>query len=394
MAFNHVPPHPRHQVAAGEPARDIAGARPVKGNRLAPVVLRSGDPGDPPGERRPRSRRFVLALLAAAALALLAMGCVNAVVDPLGTVGTGLLPTVTWSDRSTKAYLVQHLEEAPGILILGSSRAMKVEPAYLARKTGRSGFNAAVSSGRPLDAWAFTNLVHDSYPDAHTRYLWLLDVEAFREWPADPGLLNTPQLAAYLPTELRWRTRARQFGLLFSWSTGKLSLEALRKHLREGPPRSVGGSEFTSDGFRRLDYHDRLLAQGKGLAAELPKTIKQAVRTFGTEYTGLSADAKADFEKTLGFMNRLGQEPILVISPTHPNMLSCIAPLGWEARHRDVLDYLGSLERRHRFHVLDFAHISSFDGVATDFYDGYHMTVANTRRLVDEVLERLPGALR
>ena len=118
------------------------------------------------------------------------------------------------------------------------------------------------------------------------------------------------------------------------------------------------------------------------------------MRTFSGEYTELSAAAKADFEKTLGLMNRLGQEPVLVISPTHPGMLARIAPIGWEARHREVLRYLRSLERRYRFHLFDFARISSFDGVAADFYDGYHMTVANTRRLVDAIVGRLPDALR
>ena len=80
-------------------------------------------------------------------------------------------------------------------MILGSSRAEKIQPSQLRRLTGLTGFNAAVSSGTPDDAWSFANLLHAKAGDAQQRVLWLLDVESMRRRPIDPALLDTPSLA-------------------------------------------------------------------------------------------------------------------------------------------------------------------------------------------------------
>jgi len=96
----------------------------------------------------------------------------------------------------------------------------------------------------------------------------------------------------------------------------------------------------------------------------------------------------------MSFRNANSATPVIVLTPMQPEMLARVAPLGYDARYHDVLTYLRSLQVRYRFKLLDFTHLVSFGGRAADFYDGYHMTVANTQRLVNAVLSQAPGALR
>jgi hypothetical protein len=417
MSFKHPPTHPGRTPAEpaplpppgsleeewGRAARDDGSAgdgdasdraseneaRPAKGNRLAPLTVAPGATG-----RRPW---FVLLLFLAAALLVGAVAGFNAYVDPYGTVGTGALPPVTWTDRSLKVNLIEHLRRAPGVVVLGSSRAMKVQPSFITSRTGLSAFNAAFSSGKPVDAWAFVNYIHSRFPTARSKYLWLLDIEAFRQWPIDPGLLNTPQLAAFLSAGTRLSTRLGQLPLLFSWRTFWKSLQSVRhEESRSQVPlrTAIGATQFAPDGFRVLDYHDLNLAKGLGLAKELPGTIRQGIATYRGDYSRLDSAAEAYFQRTLALMNSFGDSPVIALTPMQPEMLATVAPLGYEARYGDVLAYLHSLQGRYRFELLDFTHLSSFGGRAADFYDGYHMTVANTRRIVNAVLRKAPGALR
>ena len=357
----------------------------ARGSRLAPLAVRGAGARD--------SRGFVIVTLAVAAALLIAVAAINAVVDPFGSVGTGVVGTVTWDDRAIKVDLVRDLKRAPRIIVFGSSRAMKIQPTYITSRTGESSFNAAVSSGAPVDTWVFANLIHDTFPDEKPRYLWLLDVEAFLDRRVDPGLLNQSALAAYLPGGLRSTTRVRQLPLLFSWNTLKMSYRALRMQLRPHARTDESGSQFDADGFRRLDFHDRKVTAGVTLAAELRKSVRAATKTYADDYTRLSPEAERYFEKTLAFMNSLGAEPVVVVSALHPVLLAAVEPIGWAARHRDVLAYLDSLHSRYRFQVLDYSRIGSFGGSPQAFYDGYHMTVANTRKLVDAVLAADGSAL-
>jgi hypothetical protein len=416
MSFKHPPIHPQRTPADppplppagsleeewGRAARDDASpggdasaeaseneARPAKGNRLAPLTVRPGAAG-----RRPS---FVLLLFLAAAILVGAVAGFNAYVDPFGTVGTGALPPVTWTDRSLKVNLIEHRQAAPAVIVLGSSRAMKVQPSFITSRTGLSAFNAAVSSGKPVDSWVFVNYIHSRFPAAHSRYLWLLDVEAFRQWPIDPGLLNTPQLAGFLSSGTRLSTRLDQLPLLFSWPTFWKSVQSVRH--AQGRPQAplrtaLGATQFAPDGFRVLDYHDLRLAKGLGLAKEMPATIRQGVATYRGDYSRLDPTAETYFQRTLALMNSLGDSPVIALTPMQPQMLAAVAPLGYDARYTDVLAYLRSLQGHYRFKLLDFTHLSSFGGRAADFYDGYHMTVANTRRFVNAVLRKAPGALR
>lgn len=387
---------PQVPVNDDSPAAAAATDGDAAGGGAGAAPADAAVPRVPLPEGSPRRLRWLALMTAAiAAIVVMLVAGFNVVVDPYGTVGTAVFPTVTWTDRALKVYLAGNLPRPPGVVILGSSRAMKFEPAYIEEKTGASGFNAAVSSGRPIDAWAFVNMVHHRWPDDRPGYLWLLDVEAFRTWPPDPGLLSTPKLARHLPPEMRGGLGLDDIKLLVSWETAAMSLRSVRKQLSDADPgASTEDEDFAADGFRIRNYQDDRLAAGRPLAAGVRFTTRQAARTYQDDYEALDPTARRFFSRTIELMNRIGATPIVVISPQHPEVTAAVADLGWAARHEDLLAFLEDQQERHDLIVLDYADVAAFGGDPDDFFDGYHMTVPNTRRLVDAVLAEHADALR
>jgi hypothetical protein len=348
----------------------------------------------------PSFRRFVGGAIAGLVSLLVVVGAVNAVVDPYGYVGTAAFPTAILSDRATKACLAERLRTAPNLVVLGSSRAMKVEPAYLEARTGLSTFNAAVSSASPQDAWAFANFLHDRFPHGEKRVLWLLDVESFRPKPVDPGLLDTPALARYFSASMQLRARASGLWTLLSWHALDDSVRVVRKNLGGAASASTavpctyrrnGVTEYTPNGFRSFDFHDLAVARGASLSSSIAATATEYGRIYRTGFPRLAPDALRWFDRTLEAMNAWGVRPLVVLTPVQPTLLRRIGPQGWWRRHADVVRYLDRLHGRRAFELLDASRIGSFGGRPGAFYDGVHMKVANVRRLVNWALERAGG---
>jgi hypothetical protein len=340
-------------------------------------------------------RRFVVSVLGGAALLLLLVGGVNAYVDPYGYTGTAAFPTAILSDRTTKACLAQRLTRPPRLLVLGSSRSMKIQPSYLQALTGSPTFNAGVSSATPQDAWAFVNFLHDRFPGTRQRALWLVDVEMFRPKSLDPGLLATPALARYFSASTRWQAKASGLTTLFSWHTASDSWRVLSASLLSSSPaaapagspggctyRTNGVTQFTPSGFRLWDIHDRARARGFSLNQGIALTTQEYSRIYRSGYPALSAEAERWFSRTMNLLNRWGTRPLVVLTPVQPRLLHAIAPIGWNTRHAQVVGYLRQLQAHGSFDLLDASHIATFGGRPDGFYDGVHMTVPNLRKLV------------
>ena len=161
-----------------------------------------------------RTPAFVWATLVSFFAVLGAVLVLNTVVDPFALAGTDLLPPAVEDDRSTKLTLIDRLEEPPGILILGSSRARQAEPAYLQRLTGRSGFNAAVTGGGASDAWVMTNHVARRFPHERRGYVWFVDVgiaglgvNPLLAATREPSRTSPPSTALGLTTSVRTSAR-------------------------------------------------------------------------------------------------------------------------------------------------------------------------------------------
>ena len=158
------------------------------------------DATEHPGQRsvvepRGSARRFLLGFVAGLIVLGASVTTLNVLADPYGYAGSGLFATAILSDRPIKACLIERLPHAPSLMILGSSRAEKVQPSHLQRRTGLAGFNAAVSSARPMTRGRSRTSCMTEAGGAQQRVLWLLDVESMRQRPLDPGLLDTPSLA-------------------------------------------------------------------------------------------------------------------------------------------------------------------------------------------------------
>ncbi len=357
--------------------------RAERSPHAAPLVVDSGA----------GTNRFVRVSLATAAAVLLAVGVANLAIDPLATFGTGLVRPVVFSDHAERLPLVDRLPAPPEVVILGSSRALKAEPGYLASRTGLRGFNAATSNGKAEDGFAYAHLFHDRYPDTRIRHVWFLEVEAFRHLPASPQLLAKDALARHFPASLRGGSRLDDIQRLFEWGTVKSSVKALRWAATGRRPGNV--AELAADGFRVVDAHDRSERAGVPFETRLAVSIGTA-RSFirGIERDGLAPQPRRYFEEAIAAMNSWHSEPVIVLGPVHPDYRRALGPAAYDRLNALLDAYLTSLAPRLRFTVVDARDLASFGGSPAEFYDGIHLRLPNMRLLLDLVAREAGPALQ
>jgi hypothetical protein len=308
----------------------------------------------------------------------------------------------SFSDRTIKVDLAEKFKTAPQIVVVGTSRAMRMLPSYLKQKTGHSGFNAAVNGiGGLPDDWAFANYFHQRFPKAHPRYLWFVDVEAFQNMGVGGRLGGEPRLTKYIPELLNPRQLSaaqlqialEQARTNMAISTGKPASTFYQTRRPLTADQLHAFSYFAADGGEGPRWvktgNDRLIAFQKGFA----KSLTRYREIYRDKYRGLLPLSQEYFAKMLAALNSWGTSPVIVLTTVHPDLLAAIGPLGFNDRRREVTAYIKSLAATYHFTFVDMTSISSFGGSPDRFYDGVHMDPLNNARLLDVVIERTNGAL-
>ena len=401
---SHTPGAPEREPRPepGEPGypRGSAEAPAIETAEPAPpgtLKLKARAIPDPPEMDESKGRHafwFVFALIVVTALVMGAVLALNVVADPYGSVGTHFFPTVTTSDRTVKADRIEALGQPPDLVVLGSSRSMRYEPEYLEEKTGLSAFNAGVNGiGGTADAWAMTQFVHDTWPEADPEYLWMLDVESFVPFEVGARTANEPRMAQYVgqasigkgPKEFAqalWQNRSTLFSLDTAYDSARLIL------YREEAKNS------------QSKYQKQILADGvlkprkwseKEWDRRWPNSIERYSNLHKNVFKGLDPTAQEYFQKTLAFMNEQGKTPVIALTPVNPKLRQILAPLGWTERYEEVVAYLESLQGEYDFVLLDMTDPRVFDYDKQEWYDGVHMTAVNTRPAIDHILEQTGG---
>jgi hypothetical protein len=333
-------------------------------------------------------RRFVAVALCAYLAILAGVLAFNAVVDPYGISGAGVLPTAIESDRSTKLGLMADLGEAPDLLILGSSRARLAEPSYVQSLTGHDGFNAAVTGGTAADAWVMTRYLSDVFP-AQTRhyYLWFVDAGV-----ATDGV--NPLLAADRRAQRYLRGGSPGFGL--DDVATYISVPATRAALRVARACVLSTCSprihFNADGSVTHGV-DQFLPEH---AAFLEQSVAQKLARVHARGAGprtFRAERRAYFENTLAFMTSQGARPVIVLNPVHPAVLAELEKQGFARKKEGALAYLRGLQRRFDFVVVDCEDIDTWGGSRDDFLNATHVNRRNMRRMLRYIVAHSDGAL-
>lgn len=364
--------------------------------------LRSGEPLPLPGahhvpesasEQAPSAdqKRFLVGFLAASLGLLAAILALNVVIDPFAIAGSGIVPTAVESDRSIKLTLLENLKRGPEILVLGSSRSRQAEPSYLQQLTGHSGFNAGVTGGTSADEWVFVRFAADLFPHQKRRYVWFTDVGL-----AGAGVL--PQLA-HDSRARRYLPGGAGFGLgdvetylgtdatKASWRVfRKCVLATCHSYIRYRPDGSL-----TNQSLHYLPEH----------AKSLRRSVAQQLAGIRAHHQTL-AQARKDlaepnrffyFERALEFMNKRGEEPVIVLNPVYPTVLAELRKYGYAGREAS-LEMIAKLHKRFKFVFVDAQDIRRWGGTDYDWSNATHVNRANMRRLLRYIVAHSAGALR
>ena len=245
------------------------------------------------------SRRFILFL--SLGLGLAALSLVGWAVFVHGSTPPPPVFTPKFdiaSDRMQKTDLIQKLKAPPDVIILGGSRALRFDPAYLQQRTGLTAFNAAVTGARPEDAWALVSLFHARFPAVRFRFLWVIHADEFDPKALDPGLVYDATLASFFPRSL---------------ITPKLEAEAV--HLKIDPMQQH--RVFAPDGCVLSDGFDRMFPRPGADAAGVRNNIAAALHIYATLPAKLSPRSALYFQKTLALMDSIAAAPPVVVSAPH-----------------------------------------------------------------------------
>jgi len=316
-----------------------------------------------------RGRRGIIGLALGVAV-VSALAVMPGIVHP---PAASAAPEVT---RRAKVDLLVSFEKrfggSPELLILGSSRAMRADPAQLRSALHLRTFNAAVSSGTVPDAYAFLRLAQRRYPERSPAVLWFLDVESMRLTGHHPYLLSVKRLAAGLPPSARRRP------------------VSLPKGLAAGAARGVAvvRPRWHRDGLLVSWWHDRQRAEGRTTAAGVRYHQRQLAGIYHGGSPRMSGSAKWYATQIVRRANEMGVAPVVVLTPYHPQLRSFIARRGWQKAHRDVRRFLADLGARFELKVVDLTGGAAVDGRTQSWYDGVHPRAGQMRRIVTAVLRR------
>jgi hypothetical protein len=340
-------------------------------------------PSAQPQPQRSPARRFVAVFLAAAAIGCLAVGGFNYAVNPLNYYPPKLVRPLAWGDQFEKLDLMRTAPPAD-VLIIGSSRTMKLSPADVKAVAGKSAFNAGVSSSRPEEWYATLRYAVEGLHWKPQEVVLGIDMETlFYQGEPNEDLLSSSELRRYLPVSLRVGSLWERSKLLVSLDQVELSWKAIK--LAQSAGQSPPETSFDPDGYLHYLRMERQVADGS-----FKLVTQYQVSNYQQRYAGAAGFdplRRELFEQMLQYAADHGIRVRAFFTPFHPSVLAEMEKLDTFTHvHREMTAYAAEL--RERFPTagfFDFTAVSAFGGDPNAFFDGVHYRQENARKLLEHL---------
>ncbi|MCW2922776.1 MAG: hypothetical protein JWM98_180 [Thermoleophilia bacterium] len=266
------------------------------------------------------------------------------------------------------AWVDAHGGASPDNVILGTSRAVQLDPRLIQRLTGRTTYNAAVSSGAARELLAVGDFVELLTPKDVPHLVVMLDIEAFdRRTP-------TKRVKAVLAAETAARSACRDRAACdAAWTRAARDIVRTAVAAARGLPAASNNQR--PDGMQVNGNLETLDAQGVDLTPTRNKRIAIRIRSYrpGGGFDRLMPIPEAVFSKLMAEANARGDVPTVVITAMHPDCIRRCGPAGWFARRASALQFLAAQRKLHRFRLTNLSNPVSFGGGSGSFFDEIHL---------------------
>jgi len=332
-----------------------------------------------PPDPSPSDAGFLHTFLGVTVGLVVAVAALSWLVDPLGAFGTGLLPPAVTADRDQKAALYRQLDSAPGLVILGSSRAKTLDPACLSQLTGRPGFNFAVNGADAEDFLAIIRFLR-SRGSVPGMILVGVEPEVLQGGAGERRALAASRaLAPFVRRPGVAERLATLGGDLLGWQAVHGSIQSIATWSRSQPvePETV----LEPDGLQRYPRAEAALARGELRQDALVRRSVPGVLSRYASFSALDSARVADLIEFLHEARAAGASVIGFIPPVHPALDRAALGTTRTARTGETVTLLRRLESEGLLRYRETRDLVAASPDSTRFIDAVHFLAPVARRL-------------
>ncbi|MCZ4495633.1 MAG: hypothetical protein JWM25_216 [Thermoleophilia bacterium] len=257
---------------------------------------------------------------------------------------------------------------APDVLILGTSRAMQLDPREIKKRSGKSAYNASVSDGAARELLAFGSFAELVTPERAPHLVIMFDIEGL------DGRTPTRRVESTIAaTEAARKSCPSAERCTTVWKNAAAAIvRDSAVGLRGRPAWSL---MQRPDGLIRSPSLARMEREGVDLIGVRDRRIAIRIKSYrpGGAFDALEAAPKAKIKRLLQLANARGDSPSLVITSMHPECIRRCGPAGWFEHRRNARLFLRGLAKTYDFQIHDYSDPKAWGGTAASFYDEIHL---------------------
>ncbi len=334
-----------------------------------------------------RSKVFILWFLAISACLLVCVATLNILVDPYDLLGIRLLPALVRSDRSVKTDLLAQTPIAPDVIVMGSSRTLKLSPETIQRLTGQTALNLGTGSCRaegPLLMCLYAESI-DRLPET---IILGVDIEAFHDkLPVDRRWNRVPEVRNRIE-ELHvagYKVFFNNLAEVVSLAMARDSVRSIQRQFDSSPPPPR--TQFREDGVIEYPLWQSQKDNGTfDLNAQIEHSIEEYRGRF-KGYEQVSPWRKQRFEQFLQFCRDNDIRLIAFITTLHPRVRDDLRERAdFDRLKTDLVTFLETMQDTYTFELYDLTDPTTYGGDAEHFWDGSHIDSVNADKLLKYLL--------